>query len=94
MEKACGLKVHWMLLIATSISQAATFLRMEITLSPTKDDLSNSASNSDLTFRSRVNNTLSGSRLLFDAFDISLRVSMVSPSSFTAFNKDSLLTAM
>ena len=84
-----------MLLITTStISQAATFFNTSVTTATEKRGLSSSFWSSDLALRRRTNNTLCGLDLLFECLDISSRAPIVSSSSFTACNKDVLLTTM
>lgn len=83
-----------MLLIATSISQAATLFRTSTTVAKEKLGFSNSTCSSDLALRSRANNTLCGFRLPSEDLDISPRAPIVSSSSFTARNRDFLLAPM
>jgi len=83
-----------MLLIATSISQAATLFRTSTTVANEKLGFSSSTCSSDLALRSRTNNTLCGFDLLFEFLDFSSRAPIVSSSSFTARNRDFLLARM
>jgi hypothetical protein len=83
-----------MLLITTSTSQAATFFSTSTTVATETKGFSSSIRRSDLALRSRANNTLCGFRLPFEFFDFLSRAPIVSSSSFTACNKDFLLTPM